>query len=59
MAQENIHSVRKKKGKVGFIAIKVDSEKAYERLRWDFIHDTLTEFAYPLILFGLPWSVSL
>ena len=33
VAQEIIHSMRKMKGKRGFMAIKVDLEKAYDRLR--------------------------
>ena len=32
MAQEIIHSMHKKKGDIGFMAIKVDLEKAYNRL---------------------------
>ena len=47
MAQEAIHSVRNKKGEVGFLAIKVDLENAYDRLRWEFIRDT------PIVV-GLP-----
>ncbi|KAE8680042.1 hypothetical protein F3Y22_tig00111392pilonHSYRG00178 [Hibiscus syriacus] len=33
-AQEVIHSMRLKKDKVGFMAIKIDLEKAYDRLEW-------------------------
>ena len=29
-----IHSISKKKGKVGYIAIKIDLEKAYDKLEW-------------------------
>ena len=29
------------------MAIKVDLEKAYDRLRWDFIHDTLKDVGLP------------
>lgn len=37
-AQEVIHSMRKKTGRRGYMAIKVDLEKAYDRLSWNFIH---------------------
>lgn len=36
-------------GKIGYYAIKVDFEKAYYRLNWGFIQETL-------ILAGLPLS---
>ncbi|XP_065616028.1 uncharacterized protein LOC136061748 [Quercus suber] len=39
--QETIHTISKKRGKVGYMAIKVDLEKAYDKLEWGFIHDTL------------------
>ncbi|KAL9446770.1 hypothetical protein AB3S75_014436 [Citrus x aurantiifolia] len=35
--------MRKKKWRQGFMVIKVDREKAYDRLSWNFIHDTLQE----------------
>lgn len=41
IAQELIHSIDKKKGKVGYMAIKVDLEKAYDKLEWSFIHKVL------------------
>ena len=41
IAQEVIHSMRQKTGKRGFMAIKVDLEKAYDRLNWEFINETL------------------
>ena len=47
IAQEVIHSMRKKAGKKGFMAIKVDLEKAYDRLNWDFIYETLQETRLP------------
>lgn len=37
VAQEVKHSLRKMKGRRGIIAIKVDLEKAYDRLRWDLL----------------------
>ena len=35
------------------MAIKVDLEKAYDRLRWDFIFDTLKQTSIPIHLFRL------
>nr|XP_025702707.1 uncharacterized protein LOC112803427 [Arachis hypogaea] len=37
----------KMRGKKKFMAIKVDFEKAYDRLRWDFILDCLYKFGIP------------
>ena len=53
IAQEVIHSMRRKMGKKGFMAIKVDLEKAYDRLSWNFIYETLTELALPIGLIQL------
>ncbi|KAK9986163.1 hypothetical protein SO802_031114 [Lithocarpus litseifolius] len=47
IAQELIHSLDNKKGKVGFMAIKMDLEKAYDRLEWNFIHKVLQAFHFP------------
>ena len=47
--QEVIHSMRKQKAGKGFMLIKVDLEKAYNRISWDFIRDTLE-------LVGLPFT---
>lgn len=41
IAQEVIHSMRSKKGAQGWMMIKVDLEKAYDRLEWSFIRETL------------------
>ena len=43
IAQEVVHSMRRKSGNRGFIAIKVDLEKAYDRLCWEFINEMLYE----------------
>ncbi|XP_055960701.1 uncharacterized protein LOC126667366 [Mercurialis annua] len=47
IAQEVIHSMRNKKGKESWFAIKVDLEKAYDCLNWKFIEDTLTDVGIP------------
>ncbi|EOY03506.1 Uncharacterized protein TCM_018607 [Theobroma cacao] len=47
VAQEVIHSCRKKKGQVGWMMIKIDLEKAHDELRWEFVHDTLVEARIP------------
>ena len=40
IAQEVIHTIRKK-GRVGYMAFKIDLEKAYDKLEWNFIRDML------------------
>lgn len=42
IAQEAIHSMRKKSGRTGTMALKVDLEKAYGRLSWAFLFDKLS-----------------
>lgn len=43
VATEILHSMFKKKGKMGWFALKVDSEKAYDLLEWDFIRQCLID----------------
>lgn len=50
IVQEVIHTMRKKQGKTGFMAIKIDFEKAYDCLRWTFICDTLLQMNLPYLL---------
>ena len=47
IAQETIHTVGRKRGKVGNMVIKIDLEKAYDRLEWSFIRDVLQAANFP------------
>ncbi|CAL1358712.1 unnamed protein product [Linum trigynum] len=47
VVQEVLHSLRKRKGKKGGLILKIDLEKAYDMLRWDFLCDTLMEVGLP------------
>ncbi len=47
IAQELIHSIQRKKGRIGQFILKLDLEKAYDRLKWDFIREVLMFFKFP------------
>lgn len=46
VAQDVFHSMRSRKGKKGFVAIKLDLEKAYDRIRLEFLEDTLVKVGF-------------
>lgn len=46
IVQELIHSMKRKTGKSGCVAIKVDLEKAYDRIRWDFLEKVLNAVGF-------------
>ena len=48
IAQEVLHSIGKKKGRTGYMAFKIDLEKAYEKLEWSFIRDMLIHVNLPM-----------
>ena len=47
IAQELIYAMDRKKGKAGCMAIKIDLEKAYDRLEWSFVYKILHAFHFP------------
>ena len=47
ITQEIAHCLRKKKGKVGSVILKIDREKVYDRVSWSFLQRTLTHFNFP------------
>ena len=56
VAQELIHTLDRKKGKMRFMVIKVDLAKAYDRLEWSFIRNVLIAFRFPEVLVELIMS---
>ena len=56
IVQELIHSMAKKKGRTRVMTIKLDLEKAYDCLEWNFICDTLKLFRFPSHLISLIMS---
>jgi ribonuclease HI len=53
IAQELLHSMHRKKGRTGSLILKVDLEKAYDRLEWSFIREVLLFFLFPKSLVDL------
>ncbi|KAK4275212.1 hypothetical protein QN277_018336 [Acacia crassicarpa] len=47
VAQEVIHTMRSMKQKKGYLAIKIDLEKAYDRVNWNFLLGCLREINLP------------
>ena len=45
--QEMLHTLRRKQGKKGSMVVKIDFEKAYDRLKCPFIRDSLLELRLP------------
>ena len=56
IVQELIHTIGRAKGKKGYMAIKIDLEKAYDRTEWSFIREMLLKFNFPIKLTDLIMS---
>ncbi|KAL4395796.1 hypothetical protein AHAS_Ahas01G0027700 [Arachis hypogaea] len=47
VAQEVLHFMKKTKSKKGVLAFKIDLEKAYDRVSWEFLEQSLLMFGFP------------
>lgn len=55
VAQELLHKMRNVSGDKGFMAIKLDLEKAYDHLSWNFIVDSLQDLRLSNHFMNLIW----
>jgi hypothetical protein len=46
IVQEILHSFKKRKVKGGFVAVKLDLQKAYDRVHWGFLKIVLNQFGF-------------
>ena len=56
IVQEVIHTLSKKKGKVGYMALKINLKKVYDKLEWSFIRDMLMRVNMPMDLVDIIMS---
>lgn len=58
LAQEVMHTIHTFKRRGGLVALKVDLERAYDRVSWDFLRATLYDFGFLLSIVDLiMWGV--
>ena len=46
VAQELVYTLEKKKGKAGFMIIKIDMKKAYDRMEWSFVRSMMCSLGF-------------
>lgn len=56
VCQEIVHSMRYTTAKHGGMILKLDLEKAYDRLQWIFVEETLIDIGIPGKIVRVIWS---
>ena len=56
IVQELIYSLKSRRGKDRYMVIKIDLEKAYDRLEWSFVNMVLDHFGFPQEMINLIMS---
>lgn len=56
IVQELLHSLQKSKAKNGGLMVKLDLEKAYDRVNWDCLKAMLNFFGFPSLIIQLIWQ---
>ena len=56
IAQELIYSLKSRRGKDGYMVIKIDLEKTYDHLEWSFVKMVLEHFGFPQEMINLIMS---
>ena len=55
--QEVIRTLISRRGQIGYVALKLDLEKTYDRLEWHYIQDTLEFIQLPPTLITLIMNI--